>query len=69
MSLPAKAWIVTLLLAIATGFGLGFAPGCNFHGRCPWYSDLGVFLIGGLLVVLSFLVALVLSLVAWWRRR
>ncbi|WP_424811729.1 hypothetical protein [Roseococcus sp. YIM B11640] len=63
-----KAWIVTILLGVLTGLGLGFAPSCNFHGRCPWYSDLTFFLAGVPATGLSFLVALGMTLYARWRR-
>ncbi|TCH96449.1 hypothetical protein EJV46_20960 [Roseococcus sp. SYP-B2431] len=65
-----KAWAVTAFLGVATGLAMAITPhSCNFHGRCPWTSDLGLFLIGAPLTALSFLVALGMSLYAWWRAR
>ena len=64
------AWVVTALLGVVVGFAMALTPhSCNFHGTCPWTSDLGIFVIGAPMVALSFLVAIVMTIYAWWRRR
>lgn len=65
-----RAWAATAILAAIWLAAFAIAPAeCNLIGHCPWWSGLGVILIGGPIVGLAALVALALSLAAWIRQR
>jgi len=66
----ALAWAVTAGLIVVWILAMKLSPvNCNLHGNCPLTSGFGIFLVGGPVVVIALLVSLVMSAIAWWRRR
>lgn len=65
-----KAWAVLAALVFIWAAAMLLTPDrCSILSHCPWTSDFGIGLLGAPVILVALLAALVLSAIAWWRRR